>query len=169
MARATRKGVFRHSIESPRILRKIPKAMKELRDELLDFTDAFREMPPVFSKGIANNISTRGGSLGETWKANTKAYQERKQREGKGNVPLEYTKYLREQLLSGRGVKYRIRKRGMMWGTKKLPYARAVHFGGKPFFAISQKMADELQEIMDRHSVAKLDKATRVLEGANGK
>jgi len=167
--RAAKKGVFTKTLETPKMLRKIPKSMKDLRNSLLDYSDAFREMPPIFQQGVIANINSKGSTIGETWDPNSKAYKVRKAAEGKGNVPLEYTKDLKRKIASGAGIKFRIRKRGMMWGTKKIPYARAVHFGGQPFFVISPQMNAKILVVMDKHTTQKVKKATRVLRALDGK
>ena len=166
--RGQQKGVFRHSLSVSRLLRKLPPALKDLKKDLQDYSGAFREMPPVLQKGVAQNIASEGASIGKSWKPNQREYVERKRKEGKSPRNLEYTRHLRAAILSGSGVFTRISKRKLSWGTRNLPYARAVHFGGKPFFELSARMKKKLKEIIDDHTIARLEKAAEELERYNG-
>ena len=163
----TKKGIFRHSLEAPVMLNRVPKSMKELRKELSDFSGAFREMPPVLARNIRENIDSRGSRIGKSWKPAKEKYDKRKRREGKGGRQLDYIGTLRKQLTSPTGAKYSISKRRIVWGTtKKTPYARAVHFKKLPFFELNERTKAKLQSIMDDHALVKLDKSTKALWGA---
>ena len=160
----TKRGIFNHSLDAPGMLRSIPRSFGELKKELRDFSGAFREMPPVFARNIGENIDSRGSAIGKPWKKADEQYVERKTSEGRGGRQLSYMGRLRDQLTSPTGAKYRISKRRITWGTKKLPYARAVHFTKLAFFELNERTKRVLQRIMDEHAVVKLNRAVDVLD-----
>jgi hypothetical protein len=74
------------------------------------------------------------------------------------------------QLTSPTGPRVSVSKRKLKWRTRKLPYARALHFKlGKEFFALSDRTAKRIADIMDRGSLQKLNRATQALESSRGR
>ena len=167
--RARKSGVFKVELETPRIVRAIPKALRTLRGELLDYREAFKEMPPILAAGIAQNIGTKGGAINERWKQSDEEYKDRKKKAGKGSKQFIFSGDVKNQVTAPRGGKVRIAKRTLTWGTKKLPYARALNFKKLAYWGLSDQIKVKIQNIMDKWSVRKLDRATQILDALDGK
>lgn len=129
-----------------------------LGKDLSNYRPAWRLIAPIIAAGIARNIQSRGGALGETWPRENRNYQRRKAREGKGRVELVVSGKLLADMTTLAGIQSMTAKR-LVFGTKQ-KYARAVNFGfatdrGKTqirprkFAGWNDSMKQEAGEVLD--------------------
>lgn len=154
------KGDFRRRFvvnPSPVALSKI---LGGLGPEFRDWRPAWRRLVPVIASGIAENISSRGASIGVPWAPVDARYARRKASEGKGRLDLFVTGWLIDDVTSPDSV-VALTPRRLSFGTQTNPYARAVNFAGrKRFMGWNQRMEIGAALIMDDHARALIAKAS---------
>lgn len=126
------KGTFNLGITVNPSPEKLAQAFGVASKRFGDFRPAFRRIAPHLARGLAQNIRSRGASIGESWPSTEAGwaaeYQKRKQRGGYGAQSLLRSRMLYNQLTSPTAGVLSMGRKVLRFGSD-LPYARAINFG----------------------------------------
>ena len=132
----------------------------EFKKEFSDYRDAWRELLPLWAKGLEDNVHSQGRNLGEAWAPLAPSTIRRRS----GRTPGIATGRMVARLGSPTRAKRSLTKSRLRVGPRE-KYAHIFHFGAKSrgqperrFLAVSSNMRSDGVRVMDKHVRRQLHK-----------